>query len=213
MGKICFAGLLKRALKNMITPRKGDWGHALRVMAILGCLGFGGGGLLFGAFDRNDLMFDYPPYEVLKTATGMLLEVRTRRTSTLLLEVDEIPSSPVIRDSQLTTNKPVIRFVSDFTLRKPLETLGWEAQGDIEPRFVSVKYFSLPSGRYWLAELCAGKEVVLNYENRKAGFAARREMRRSLDMECIVALLIGISAFAWMLFEARSQLKRESVYG
>jgi len=212
MRKPGFVALLKRALKNMISPRKGGWGHALRVMAILSGLGFGGFGLLFGSADRNDLSLDYPPYETLKTATGMLLEVRTRRTSYLVLEVDDVPSSPVVRDHQLITSKPVIAFVSDFTVRKPLKSLGWEVQNNIAPHFVSAKYFSLPSGRHWLAELGVGKEVVLNYEDRKTGFATRREMRWSLDTECMFALFMGISAFAWVLVEARSQLRRESAY-
>jgi|GEM_PF-6182021 len=213
MGKAGFVGLLERALKNMTSSRKGDWGHVLRVMMILCGLCYGCFGLFWGTSDREDFMFDYPSYEALKTASGMLLEVRTRRTSSLVLEVDESSSSPVIRDGQLITTKIVIPFVSDFSLREPLEALGWERQYDIAPHFVSVKYFLLPSGRYWLAELSADKEVVLDYENRKSGFSMRREMRQGLDMEYIFALFIGAAAFAWMLVEAGRQLKREALHG
>lgn len=214
--KITLWVVILRALKNATSSRKGDWGHAIRVMTVLAGLGYGGFGLYHGTIDREDFDSTYPAYGQLETVSGMLVEERTRRTSFFVLEVTDKPTAPVIRDYRLITDKPVIPIISDYTLTNPLRDQGWkENSGSFSyvPHFVSIKYFRLPSRWAWVAELKYEGRTLISYEQRKADFNVRREMRRNLDSESRIALFLATAALLWIIFEAYAQLKRENQDG
>lgn len=212
--RIILRDVLQGALKNATSSRKGDWGHAIRVMVVLAGLGYGGSGLYHGTPDRNDFKSAYPAYGQLETASGMLVEERTRRTSYFVLEVTDKPNTPAFRDYRLVTDKPVLPIITNHTLKNPLRDMGWEEEGaPITPHFVSIKYFRLPSSRAWVAELKYGGETLINYEQRKADFSVYHEIRRDLDRGSFIALFLSVAAIIWIVVEAYIQLKRENQNG
>lgn len=207
--EITLWGVVLRTAANLFSSRKGDWWHAIRVMIVIAGIGYGGFGLYYGETDRVDLNSDYPRYEQLQIATGMLIRVHTRRTNFLLLEVTGLPKAPVMNNHQIITKNPVIHILSDFTLYNPLERLGWFKNGEFIPHFVTIKYFYLSSGRACVAELVSSGKILINYEQRRIDFDTRHSIQDRLDKECIAAILMGILALTWMFFEAHKQLKRE----
>jgi hypothetical protein len=214
--RITLWAVLLRALKNATSSRKGDWGHAIRVMLVLAGIGYGGFGLYHGTPDRKDFKSAYPAYGQLETASGMLVEERTRRTSYFLLEETDKPAAPVIRDHRLITDKPVIPIVSDYTLYTPLRDQGWkETSGSFSyiPHFVSVKYFRLPSHWAWIAELEYEGKTLINYEQRKKDFALRKQDQVKRDRRAAIVVLLAALAFTWIVFEAYVQLKRKNQNG
>lgn len=213
-GRVNLTGVLLRALKNATSSRKGDWGHAIRVMLILFGISFGGIGLYYGETGRDDFRSAYPPYEQLETARGMLVEESTRRTRYLLLEVTDKPGTPKVVGSRLVTDKPVLPIITNYTLRNILYDMGWATRGyPITPHFVSIKYFRLPSNWVWVAELKYEGKTLINYEQRKSDFYVSGEIQSNSDRRSIIALLLAAAATIWIVFEAYIQMKRENQNG
>lgn len=205
------AGSLKivmRVVSNLTSSRKGNWWHAIRVISILTGFTYGIFGLHYGKLDRADVNVEYPRYDDLKIVTGVLTKKYTRRTSFFVLNVVDIPTSQGVNDLQAVTKNSTINILSDFTLFEPIERLGWGANGDFSPHFVTVKYFTLPSQRVWVADLASGGDILINYEQRKIDFYTRRSIRNRLDMEYVAAILLATMVLVWMFFEARKQLKQ-----
>lgn len=210
-GRVNLTGVLLRALKNATSPRKGDWGHAIRVLLLLVGASYGWFGLYHGKASRDDFRTAYPAYEQLETATGMLIEERTRKTSYLLLEVTDKPATPKVVRSRLVTDKPVLPIITNYTLTNILDDMGWATRGDpITPHFVSIKYFRLPSNWVWVAELEYNGKILLDYERRKSDFYISREIRSNSDRRSLIALLLAVAATIWIIFEAYVQMKREN---
>lgn len=185
-------------------------------MAVLTGLGMGGFSFYYSTQNRNDFASAYPAYEKLEMASGMLLQERTRRTSFFVLEVTDKPAAPVIRNYRLITDKPVISIVSDYTLTKSLQEWGWkETSGSFSyiPHFVSIKYFRVPSGRVWIAELNYDGKTLIDYEQRKDDFSLRRQDQMDKVRTDFVFILISAVAFIWIGFEAYAQLKWENKNG
>lgn len=210
-GRVNLTGVLLRALKNATSSRKGDWGHAFRVLLLLVGASYGWFGLYHGKASRDDFHSAYPAYEQLETASGMLVEESTRRTSYLLLEVTDKPAAPKLVGSRLVTDKPVLPIVTNYTLTDILYDMGWATRGyPITPHFVSIKYFRLPSNWVWVAELKYDGKILLDYERRKSGFLVFREIQKDRDRRSVIALLLAVAASIWIVFEAYIQVKREN---
>lgn len=212
--RITLWAALQRALKNATSSRKGDWGHAIRIMVVLAGIGYGGFGLYHGTPDRKDFKSEYPAYGQLETASGMLVEERTRRTSYFVLEITDKSNTPAFRDYRLVTDKPVLPIITNYTLKKPLRDMGWGEGGTpITPHFVSIKYFHLPSNWVWVAELTYDGKTLIDYEQRKADFSVHDEIRRDLDRNSLIAIFLSGAAIFWIVLEAYIQLKREKQDG
>ncbi len=219
--RITLWAVLHRALKNATSSRKGDWGHAIRVMLVLAGMGYGGFGLYHGTPDRGDFNSAYPSYEQLESATGMLVQGRNRRFSYYLFEPTEKPYIPVFRNGRLMTDKPVLYVEDDYTLSQPFEEWGWYGKwagyGDdnynLIPHFVTIKYFRMQSGAIWIAELSNRGHLLLDYEHREKGFALRKQDQYELDRSSAIVLLLAVLALTWIVFEAYAQLKRENQDG
>lgn len=200
--------VVMRVISNLTSSRKGNWRHATRVIIILTGFTYGIFGLHYGKLDRADVNVEYPRHDELKIATGFLTKKHTRHTSFYVLNIVNIPTSQGVNDPRTVTKNSIINILSDFTLSKPIEQLGWEANGEFTPHLVTVKYFILPSQRAWIADLVSDGRVLINYEQRKIDFYTRRSIRNRLDMEYVAAILLATMALVWMYVEARKQLKQ-----
>lgn len=213
--KITLLAVLLRALKNATSSRKGDWGHAIRVMTVLAGLGYGGFGLYYGMPIRNDFKSVYPAYEKLESASGWLVLNRIRRQPDyFLLEVTDRLIRPTVKDEKLITDRPVLIITSDYTLYQPMDRLGWkDGTYHFTPHYVSIKYFLLPSGWVWIAELNHEGKTLIDYEQRKNDFALITQDQIEGDRKAAIILLLAILTFLWIAFEAYLQLKRENKLG
>lgn len=189
-----------QALKNMTSARKGNWSHAIRVTLLVVSIGYGAFGLYYFSPETKDFATDYPAYELLKSAQGTLIEVRTRRTSYLTL---------------LGSDKSVIPIRTNYTLTAPLRTAGfYDEKHDFVPRHVHIRWFLLPGTKWaWVAELDVGEKILISYEQRKLNFLESARIRSSQQKESFVAALIGLVVLVWFLVEAYLQLKQRNTHG
>lgn len=187
--------VLIQAAKNMTAARKGDWGHAFRVVLFLGSIGYGWLGLYVYGPEAGDYSYEYPTYAQLESAQGMLTEVRTRRTSYLVL---------------LVGNESAIPLKTNFTLTNPLRDAGfYDAQHNFVRQQVQIRWFEMPVTKWaWVAELKFKGETLVSYEQRRLDFATSARIRETLNNEYLVAIVIGLVVLVWYLVEAYRQIKK-----
>ncbi len=152
----------------------------------------------FSQKDGNDFSTPYPQPDKLRVDSGMLSEAKVARQYYLQLQRKD--GSTIL----FRTDSTILRVVSMDWL--------YDDAGNKTPRPATIRWFELPSGLGWIAEIELMGSRLSTYEQRRRDFSerARDAGKRKI---AFVFLLVCIVILVLEVFEAKKYLKKGEING